>query len=211
MVEAGSPNVLLRRGFTKQTVATGTQVVVEGYQSKDGSKRANGRDITLPDGKKLFLGSSGTGAPYDEKQVKEHRHRDFDSIASVAASALMLAATLPGQTPGPQRRRNLLPKPRTGPFRARRMAIPTCRESGPTPPSRQWNARQRWPEKPRSPTRKRRTTKREPRKSSPIRGWRLGEGRCSPPRDPMEPAATTFCSSTGDRSSRAWTASSEPR
>src|SRR5438067_10769149 len=68
MVEAGSPNVLLRRGFTKNTVAAGTRVVVEGYQSKDGSMRANGRDITLPDGKKLFLGSSGTGAPYDEKK-----------------------------------------------------------------------------------------------------------------------------------------------
>jgi hypothetical protein len=68
MVEAGSPNVLLRRGFTKTTVAPGTQVVVDGYQSKDGSMRANGRDITLPDGKKLFLGSSGTGAPYDAKK-----------------------------------------------------------------------------------------------------------------------------------------------
>ena len=68
MVEAGSPNVLLRRGFTKTTVRNGTPVVVDGYQSKDGSKRANGRDITLPDGKKLFLGSSGTGAPYDEKK-----------------------------------------------------------------------------------------------------------------------------------------------
>ncbi len=63
MVEAGSPNVLLRRGFTKQTVAPGTAVVVEGYQSKDGSNRANGRDITLPNGQKLFLGSQGTGAP----------------------------------------------------------------------------------------------------------------------------------------------------
>jgi hypothetical protein len=68
MVEAGSPNVLLRRGFTKATVAPGTAVVVEGYQSKDGSMRANGRDITLPDGRKLFLGSSGTGAPYDQKK-----------------------------------------------------------------------------------------------------------------------------------------------
>jgi len=67
MVEAGSPNVLLRRGFTKTSVAPGTRVIVEGYQSKDGSLRANGRDITLPDGKKLFLGSSGTGAPYDKK------------------------------------------------------------------------------------------------------------------------------------------------
>jgi hypothetical protein len=68
MIEAGSPNVLLRRGFTKTTVAPGTSVVVDGYQSKDGSMRANGRDITLPDGRKLFLGSSGTGAPYDEKK-----------------------------------------------------------------------------------------------------------------------------------------------
>jgi hypothetical protein len=67
MVEAGSPNVLLRRGFTKASVPVGTQVVVDGYQSKDGSMRANGRDITLPDGRKLFLGSSGTGAPYDKK------------------------------------------------------------------------------------------------------------------------------------------------
>src|ERR1700737_1694123 len=56
MVEAGSPNVLLRRGFTKTTVAAGTPVVVDGYKAKDGSTRANGRDITLPDGKKLFLG-----------------------------------------------------------------------------------------------------------------------------------------------------------
>jgi hypothetical protein len=67
MVEAGSPNVLLRRGLTKNSIPNGTQVVVEGYQSKDGSNRGNGRDITLPDGRKLFLGSSGTGAPYDKK------------------------------------------------------------------------------------------------------------------------------------------------
>src|ERR1700733_10969003 len=68
MVEAGSPNVLLRRGFTKTTVTPGTAVVVEGYQSKDGSTRANGRDISLPNGQKLFLGSQGTGAPYEEKK-----------------------------------------------------------------------------------------------------------------------------------------------
>ncbi len=71
MVEAGSPNVLLRRGFTKQTVAPGTAVVVEGYQSKDGSMRANGRDITLPNGQKLFLGSQGTGAPYDKDKSEK--------------------------------------------------------------------------------------------------------------------------------------------
>lgn len=68
MVEAGSPNVLLRRGFTKQTVPAGTAVVVDGYQSKDGSYRMNGRDITLPNGQKLFLGSQGTGAPEEEKK-----------------------------------------------------------------------------------------------------------------------------------------------
>ena len=67
MVEAGSPNVLLRRGFTKAAFPPGTRVIVEGYQSKDGSLRANGRDITLSDGRKFFLGSSGTGAPYDKK------------------------------------------------------------------------------------------------------------------------------------------------
>src|SRR5260370_9948718 len=68
MFEPGSPNVLLRPGFTKGTVPSGTPVVVDGYQSKDGSNRANGRDITLPDGRKLFLGSTGTGAPYEEKK-----------------------------------------------------------------------------------------------------------------------------------------------
>jgi Family of unknown function (DUF6152) len=68
MFEAGSPNVLLRRGFTKASVLPGTEVIVDGYQSKDGSNRANGRDITLPDGRKLFLGSTGTGAPDEEKK-----------------------------------------------------------------------------------------------------------------------------------------------
>ena len=66
MVEGGAPNALLRRGFTKQSLPIGTEVLIEGYQAKDGSMRANGRDITLPDGSKLFVGSSGTGAP-DER------------------------------------------------------------------------------------------------------------------------------------------------
>lgn len=64
-IEAGSPNILMRRGITKNTVKVGQKIVVDGYQSKDGSKRANGRDLTLPDGTKLFLGSSGIGAPYE--------------------------------------------------------------------------------------------------------------------------------------------------
>ena len=64
-IEAGSPNILMRRGITLNTIKAGTKIVVDGYQSKDGSHRANGRDLTLPDGQKLFLGSSGTGAPYE--------------------------------------------------------------------------------------------------------------------------------------------------
>ena len=63
--EAGTPNVLFRRGFTKQSLLPGTEIVVDGYQAKDGSQRANGRDLTFADGRKLFLGSSGTGAPYE--------------------------------------------------------------------------------------------------------------------------------------------------
>jgi len=68
MIEAGTPNTLFRRGFTKDSLQPGTEILVDGYQSKDGSNRANGRDVTFPDGRKLFLGSSGTGAPYDEKK-----------------------------------------------------------------------------------------------------------------------------------------------
>ena len=64
-VEGGTPNVLFRRGVTKQSLKAGQDIVVDGYQAKDGSKRANGRDLTLPDGKKLFLGSQGIGAPWE--------------------------------------------------------------------------------------------------------------------------------------------------
>jgi hypothetical protein len=63
MVECGSPNTLLRRGMTKNSIQVGTEINVDGYLAKDGTNRANGRDVTLPDGKKLFLGSSNTGAP----------------------------------------------------------------------------------------------------------------------------------------------------
>jgi hypothetical protein len=65
-IEAGTPNVLFRRGFTKADLLPGTAIVVDGYRAKDGSRRANGRDLTLPDGRMLFLGSSGTGSP-DER------------------------------------------------------------------------------------------------------------------------------------------------
>jgi len=69
MVEGGTPNTLLRRGFTKDSLQSGTVVIVDGYQAKDGSNRANGRDITFADGRKLFLGNTtgSEGAP-DEKK-----------------------------------------------------------------------------------------------------------------------------------------------
>jgi hypothetical protein len=68
MVEAGTPNTLFRRGFSKNSLPLGTEIVVDGYQAKDGSNRANGRDLTFPDGRKLFIGTPGTGAPYDQKK-----------------------------------------------------------------------------------------------------------------------------------------------
>ena len=67
MVEGGSPNALIRRGVTSQLLKVGMEVQVDGYQAKDGSKRANGRDITLADGRKLSVASSGTGAPEPEQ------------------------------------------------------------------------------------------------------------------------------------------------
>ena len=71
MVEGGAPNALMRRGFGKQSLLPGTEVVVEGYQAKDGAFRANGREITFADGRKLFVGSQGTGAPGDEPTEKK--------------------------------------------------------------------------------------------------------------------------------------------
>jgi hypothetical protein len=66
MIEGGSPNSLLRQGITKNSLPIGTEIVVDGYQARDHTlKRANGRNITYPDGRKLFFGSSGTGAPRD--------------------------------------------------------------------------------------------------------------------------------------------------
>jgi hypothetical protein len=67
MVEGGSPNSLTRRGLTKSSIPEGTEVVVDGYAARDGSNRANGRDVTLTDGKKLFVGSQGA----EEQSGKE--------------------------------------------------------------------------------------------------------------------------------------------
>jgi hypothetical protein len=66
MIEGGAPNALLRRGWNRNSLPAGTKIVVQGFRAKDGSFRANGRDITFTDGRKLFVGSSGIGAP-DER------------------------------------------------------------------------------------------------------------------------------------------------
>jgi hypothetical protein len=57
-VEAGTPNTLFRLGFTREALPVGTEIVVSGYEARDGAKRANGRDMTLPDGRKLLMGTS---------------------------------------------------------------------------------------------------------------------------------------------------------
>ena len=68
MFEGGSPNTLLRRGVNKTTFPNGTDIVIDGYQARDHSeKRANARNVTFSDGRKIFLGSTGTGAPDPEK------------------------------------------------------------------------------------------------------------------------------------------------
>ena len=64
-IEAGTPNALMRRGLSRDTLKPGTAVVVTGYRAKDGSNRANGRDVTYPDGRQVFIGSSGANTPYE--------------------------------------------------------------------------------------------------------------------------------------------------
>ena len=71
MIEGGTPNTLLRRGLTKNSLPQGTEIMVDGYKAKNGTNRANGRDLTLTDGRKLFMGSSGIGAPSDGKDPTE--------------------------------------------------------------------------------------------------------------------------------------------
>ena len=71
MMEAGTPNTLLRRGIHRNSVPIGTLVVIDGYQSKDLSKRGNGRNMTFANGQTLFMGSSGTGAPRDGADPRE--------------------------------------------------------------------------------------------------------------------------------------------
>jgi hypothetical protein len=68
MIEGGPPNALYRRGFNKDSLPQGAELVVEGFRAKDGSLKGNGRELTFADGRRLFVGSSGTGAPSDGKE-----------------------------------------------------------------------------------------------------------------------------------------------
>ena len=63
MIEAGTPNTMVRRGFTRDSLKSGTEIVVEGFLSKDGANRANGFSITFTDGRRLFVGGSAPGTP----------------------------------------------------------------------------------------------------------------------------------------------------
>jgi hypothetical protein len=67
MIEGATPNTLLRRGFTRDTVKTGTEITIVGYQAKNGAPRANGRDLILADGSRLFMGSTDQGSPEGAK------------------------------------------------------------------------------------------------------------------------------------------------
>ena len=66
MVETAAPNSMLRRGFSRDSLPVGTEILVEGFRARDGANRANGSSITYKDGKKLFIGSQGTGAPVNQ-------------------------------------------------------------------------------------------------------------------------------------------------
>lgn len=71
-VEGGTPNTLLRRGVDRNSLKVGTEIIVDGYQTRDHTlMRGNGRNITFVDGRKLFMGSSGTGAPRDSADPTE--------------------------------------------------------------------------------------------------------------------------------------------
>jgi len=66
MIETAAPNSMLRRGFSRDSLPVGTEILVEGFRARDGANRANGSSITYKDGKKLFIGSQGTGAPVNQ-------------------------------------------------------------------------------------------------------------------------------------------------
>jgi hypothetical protein len=71
MIEGGPPNALYRRGFTQKSLPVGAEILVEGFRAKDGTLKGNGRELTFADGRRLFVGSSGTGAPRDGRDAGE--------------------------------------------------------------------------------------------------------------------------------------------
>jgi hypothetical protein len=71
MIEGGTPNTLMRRGFTMETVKAGTEITIEGFRARNGANRANGRDLVLADGTRLFMGSNNTGAPGEDESGNE--------------------------------------------------------------------------------------------------------------------------------------------
>ena len=90
MVEGGSPNILLRRGFTKESLLPGTEVTVEGYRAKNGDNRANGSNITFKNGKRLFLGGSNPDDPENRGKKQEHNRNKLHSYLVVAMLAVYL-------------------------------------------------------------------------------------------------------------------------
>ena len=66
-IECGAPKLLMRRGLNKNSIPAGTELVIDRFGAKDGSNTANDRDMTLPDGSQFFVGSAGTGAPYERR------------------------------------------------------------------------------------------------------------------------------------------------
>jgi hypothetical protein len=70
LIEGAAPNAMIRRGFTKDSLPAGTEIIVEGFQAKDGSNTGNGRNLTFADGRTLFIGSSGTGSPEGAAEEK---------------------------------------------------------------------------------------------------------------------------------------------
>jgi len=70
MVECGSPNIMLRRGFTKRSLEPGTELIVDGYKAKSGESKANGGSVTFKDGRRLFVGGSNPDNPGSQKECK---------------------------------------------------------------------------------------------------------------------------------------------
>jgi len=71
MIEGATPNTLLRRGFTREAIKSGMEITIVGYRAKNGANRANGRDLVLTDGSRLFMGSPGTGAPEESAEPEQ--------------------------------------------------------------------------------------------------------------------------------------------